>query len=104
MPERNSFSVLLILSGLFLSLRPPPDVVAPLIGGARGPGEKLYVLTSEKGGLFVSGNGGRRWKNLGGSLPSSISFPWRYPLKAPSFSPLSTSFLRHLTAEFPGSP
>lgn len=69
------FPVLLILSGLFLSSAAAPGQSwAPLIGGARGPGEKLYVLTSEKGGLFVSGNGGRRWKNLGGSLPSSHLF------------------------------
>lgn len=74
---RNAFllPVLLVLSGLFLSFTAAAGQSwAPVIDGARGPGEKLYILTSEKGGLFVSDNGGRRWKNLGGSLPSSHLF------------------------------
>ncbi|MDK2959234.1 MAG: hypothetical protein PWP47_1278 [Synergistaceae bacterium] len=75
--SRNAFLLpaLLALSGLFLSPAAAAEQSwAPFIDGVRGPGDKLYILTSEKGGLFVSDNGGRRWKNLGGSLPSSHFF------------------------------
>ncbi|NCB17536.1 MAG: hypothetical protein EOM65_15355, partial [Synergistales bacterium] len=74
---RNTCVLLTILAVFCLFLSSPAARAsswAPVIGGARGPGDTLYVLTSEKGGLFVSDNGGRRWKNLGGSLPSSHLF------------------------------
>lgn len=68
-------AVLSLFFALFQS--PAAEAVgpwAPVIGAATGPGGALYVLTSEKGGLFVSGDGGRRWKNLGAGLPSSLLF------------------------------
>ena len=66
-----------VLSLVFVLFRPPAaegGPWAPIIDAAAGPGGVLYVLTSEKGGLFVSEDGGRRWKNLGAGLPSSLLF------------------------------
>ena len=67
-----------VLSFLLLLFQPSPSRAggpwAPVIGAAAGRGGALYVLTSEKGGLFVSENGGKRWKNLGSSLPASNPF------------------------------
>ena len=67
-----------VLSFLLLLFQPSPSRAggpwAPVIGAAAGRGGALYVLTSEKGGLFVSENGGKRWKNLGSNLPASNPF------------------------------
>ena len=55
-----------VLSLVFVLFRPPAaegGPWAPIIDAAAGTGGVLYVLTSEKGGLFVSEDGGRRWKN-----------------------------------------
>ena len=85
---RNTCVLLTILVVFCLFLSSPAARAsswAPVIGGARGPGDTLYVLTSEKGGLFVSDNGGRRWKNLGGSLPSSHLFSMAVSAKGTLF-------------------
>ncbi len=75
MPERNSFS------GPPDSVRPVPflcgrprTVVGSPYRRSPGPRRKTLCPHLRKGSLFVSGNGGRRWKKLGGSLPSSHLF------------------------------
>jgi len=49
----------------------------PILETGKDANGRLYVITSEKGGLFASDNGGKRWKHLGGRIPPSNLFSLR---------------------------
>ncbi|MDD2454682.1 MAG: hypothetical protein PHS90_12395 [Synergistaceae bacterium] len=71
------------LSSLLLPFSHPSQCRAdgpawpPILETARDANGRLYVITSEKGGLFSSDNGGKNWKYLGGTIPSSNLFSLR---------------------------
>ena len=46
----------------------------PILTVTRDSGDRLFVLTSEKGGLYSSENEGKSWRHLGGKIPPSHLF------------------------------
>ncbi len=46
----------------------------PILVVAGDSGDGLFVITSEKGGLYSSENGGKSWRHLGGKIPPYYLF------------------------------
>lgn len=57
----------------------------PILTVTRDSGDRLFVLTSEKGGLYSSENGGKSWRHLGGKIPPSYLFSLNVSPEGPLF-------------------